>query len=413
MKDDLKRYVLSKDVIRETVSGSRQVLRNSFTGMRLKVSLETIRLLTAFENRAMTRAEAAEYFQINDSQGINLLNELLDSLLESTILLPAEEALLFQQEKLQEQLTKNPFTLPRVTLGDCPGLQLINLKPKTIVIGGAPIDLGTTTLPGSRGGPDSLRESSVQFITYGKNFSSGDDNGWYNADTQSVILKNRRLADVGNIAVRPGEGLKELHQRCYQGAAEIFFRKCLPAFIGGDHSISAPLVKAYCDTIGGDVTIVQFDAHTDTAGWDSFVLSHHGNVISKILAENEKAKVIQYGIRGFSGQPLNNSRCVTFSQRQLLLGKDISEIIPKQKRCYITIDVDVLDPVFALGTGTPVPLGMYPHQLLNILYKVVEFNDVIGIDIVELNPLVDLNKTTSSLFFHILMCLLGWIDARG
>ncbi|MBU1110951.1 arginase family protein [Patescibacteria group bacterium] len=412
MEDDQTKYILSKDVVRETSGASHPVLRNSFTGMRLKVSTETIRLLSAFQDKAMTKAEAAAHFQISELQGISLLNGLLDQMIENTILLPAENALRFQYNRLQKLLEQDPFVLPRLTFCDCPSVRLSNLAKRMMVIGGVPIDAGTTVIPGARLAPDVLRETSAQFATFERDFASGKGSGWYNADTQSVILTGANVVDIGNVAIRPGEDLMCVYQRCYYGATEILNKKCLPIFIGGDHSISAPLIKACHDVVGEEIIVIQFDAHTDTAEWDPCLPSHHGNVISRIFAESERVKVMQYGVRGFCGRLSDDPMYVTYPQRQLISCGNYDEIVPRQRKCYITVDVDVLDPAFTPGTGTPVPLGMNPHQLLDMLQKIVEFNDVIGVDIVELNPLVDINKATSSLLFHILMCLLGWIDKR-
>jgi agmatinase len=86
--------------------------------------------------------------------------------------------------------------------------------------------------------------------------------------------------------------------------------------------------------------------------------------------------------------------------------------LPKGKKCYISIDVDALDPSYAPDTGTPVPMGMHPRQMLSVLKQVAEHNYVIGIDLVELCPDQDRGDITSSLMFHMLMSLLGYIDAK-
>ena len=83
--------------------------------------------------------------------------------------------------------------------------------------------------------------------------------------------------------------------------------------------------------------------------------------------------------------------------------------LPVGKKCYISLDVDVLDPVYAPGTGTPVPMGMQPRQLLRLFEAVCLHNEVIGIDIVELCPDQDHRDITSSLVFHVLMALLAYI----
>jgi agmatinase len=159
-----------------------------------------------------------------------------------------------------------------------------------------------------------------------------------------------------------------------------------------------------------DITLIHFDAHTDLGEWDASTVHHHGNVMSRVLHENPKLEIRQFGIRGFAGAPPSGVRCLTVRQADLDtdLGRIISTHIPLGQKCYISLDVDVLDPSVAPGTGTPVPMGMMPRTLLSLLQAVATQNHVVGIDVVELCPSLDRDDMTVSLVFHVLMCLLGW-----
>ncbi|MBI4128334.1 MAG: arginase family protein [Parcubacteria group bacterium] len=215
--------------------------------------------------------------------------------------------------------------------------------------------------------------------------------------------------EVGNVVNHLSEDPREFYERCHRAALTIHNRKAFPVFIGGDHSISAPLIRA-CKETHKHLTLIHFDAHTDLGEWDSSATHHHGNVMSRVLHENPELKIHQIGIRGFAGAPSLNSRCHVVCQREIDVDLNgvLSKSIPRDRTCYISLDVDVLDPSFAPGTGTPVPMGMTPSTLFRLLEAIARQNRIVGIDIVELCPGLDRNDMTTSLIFHLLMCLLGW-----
>ncbi|HET8575407.1 MAG TPA: arginase family protein [Candidatus Paceibacterota bacterium] len=132
--------------------------------------------------------------------------------------------------------------------------------------------------------------------------------------------------------------------------------------------------------------------------------------MTRVLKENSNIRILQIGIRGFSGCLSENGLVEVITQGMLHQNFEdvLKSKIPSGSKCYISLDVDVLDPVFAPGTGTPVPMGMHPRQLLQILEMVAKNNKIIGIDLVEVCPDQD-RDTTADLVFHILMCLLGWL----
>ena len=187
----------------------------------------------------------------------------------------------------------------------------------------------------------------------------------------------------------------------------------MPIFLGGDHSISAPIIQA-CKEVYEDLVVIHFDAHTDLAPWNYLENHHHGNVMSRVLQENPGIEIYQFGIRGFAGASLNKSQCHQVGQREINAYQlhRVSQLVPKGQICYISLDVDVLDPSFAPGTGTPVPMGMSPPVLLSLLESIAVRNNIVGIDIVELCPALDRNDMTSNLVLHILMCFLGKVSRK-
>lgn len=143
--------------------------------------------------------------------------------------------------------------------------------------------------------------------------------------------------------------------------------------------------------------------------WDPSTNHHHGNVMSRVLYENPRLEIYQFGIRGFGHAYSFHDRCHVIRQREIddNLNDIIKTKIPRGRTCYISIDVDVIDPSFAPGTGTPVPMGMTPGTLLRLLEAVTHQNRIVGIDVVELCPSLDRDDMTTSLVFHMLMHLLA------
>jgi agmatinase len=148
--------------------------------------------------------------------------------------------------------------------------------------------------------------------------------------------------------------------------------------------------------------------------WEVGSEHHHGNVMRRVLHENPSTHLLQFGVRGFAGAPLSEERCQTITQTNIEeeLEHVLATRIPKGKKCYISFDVDVLDPSFAPGTGTPVPLGMTPQVLLKLLRAVIEHNQIVGMDVVELSPVLDRDDMTTSLVFHVLMKVLHWVTVK-
>ena len=112
------------------------------------------------------------------------------------------------------------------------------------MIAGISNDQATMGHPGTRYGPERMREISNQFIRYNRNIFTMANRGWYSNDMEKIILKNIQFMDVGNVVHHLSEDLMVFYKRCYQAACAIYKKKAFPVFIGGDHSISAPLILA-------------------------------------------------------------------------------------------------------------------------------------------------------------------------
>ena len=402
--------VLSAHLSLESVDDSSgdRVIVNTLTGQRLQMTQESMKILGAFRTQCAL-SDAVKSLGISDYDGDEKLRSIVSPLIDACFLLRVCDAVRHEQESLRMIVNTDCLVRPRTTFAHCPSVRVAEVEEGTIVIAGIGIDQATTGHPGARFGAERLREVSSRFITYDRDVFTLANRGWYLADAGKTILEGVRFIDVGNVVHQLSEDAQGLYERCYHAALSIHQRKALPVFIGGDHSISAPLILA-CREVHEDITLIHFDAHTDLGEWDASVTHHHGNVISRVLHENPKLEMFQFGIRGFTGTPQSGGRCQAVSQVEIESDLDgvIARYIPQERKCYVSIDVDVLDPSVAPGTGTPVPMGIMPQTLLRLLQVVATQNRIVGIDIAELCPSLDRDDMTASLVFHILMRLLGW-----
>lgn len=402
--------ILSTHLSLENVdeNADTRVIVNTLTGQRVRITQESIKILEVFRTPC-TLSDVAKALGIDSRDGRRQLHSLVSPFIDACFLVRANDIVGHEQKSLRAIVDEDYLVRSKTTFAHCSSVRAAEVEAGAIVIAGIGIDQATTGQPGTRFGAERLREVSTRFITYDRDIFTLANQGWYLADVGKTILKGVPFADVGNVVHQLSEDTHGLYERCYRAALSIHQRKALPVFVGGDHSISAPLIRA-CREVHEDITLIHFDAHTDLGEWDTSTTHHHGNVMSRVLYENPNMEIRQFGIRGFAGTPPSDRRCLTV--RQVDVDTDLDEVIsthiPRGQKCYISLDVDVLDPSIAPGTGTPVPMGMMPRTLLSLLQAVAMQNRVVGIDVVELCPSLDRDDMTTSLVFHMLMCLLGW-----
>lgn len=182
--------------------------------------------------------------------------------------------------------------------------------------------------------------------------------------------------------------------RCY----DLFRPDRFPLFLGGEHSISAPLVKLAAERYK-DLTVLQFDAHSDLRNeFGPFGPYSHASVMRRIMEYGPQ--IVQVGIRSFSQEDLEECpEQVHCFITPLMLEERFSDVLALlldrlSDHVYITFDMDAFDPSIAPGVGTPEPGGLTWRQVTRILRKVFSKRTVIGADIVETLPLSSGLKTT-------------------
>ena len=269
-----------------------------------------------------------------------------------------------------------------------------------LAITGVPFDQSVTHRPGTRFGPRALREAST--------LQAGDPPYGWGFDPLSEFA----LADYGDMAfdyakVSEVPALIEQHARGIldQGAA------CLT--LGGDHSITLPLLRAHVAR-HGPLALVQFDAHSDTWVDDDTSRVDHGTFVYKAVQEGliDVAHSVQIGILIANDTPLGITRLDARSVHEhgaASTAQTVKEIVGNAK-AYVSFDIDGIDPAYAPGTGTPVWGGLTTAQAAIILRDMAGLN-VIGADVVEVSPPFDHANITAVAGAHIgyeLICLWAW-----
>lgn len=254
-------------------------------------------------------------------------------------------------------------------------------------VAGVPFDLGTTNRPGARLAPNAIRAASRMLV-------DGENPAHWRDPAQLGI------ADVGNFAIALGDIPASLALIEQQAAA---FSHLVT--LGGDHTITLPLLRALTKRLGRPVGLVHFDAHVDT--WpDNFGQSlAHGSVFWHVLEEGlvEPARMVQIGIRSpvsraiHDWAPSRGATVITAEDVHLSTPAAIAERIRRivgAGPVYLSFDIDALDPSCAPGTGTPEIGGLFGWQALGIVKRLGGL-DWVGMDVVELCPPFDHAELTA------------------
>lgn len=272
-------------------------------------------------------------------------------------------------------------------------------ESKYIVVG-FPMDWTTSYKPGTRFAPDKIREAACNLEYY-------------------ALLKNRVLDglgfnDLGNVSLPFGDAKKSIDiiRTVVSGVAEEY-PDGFYVFLGGEHLVTYPVVEVLSDKID---TLVIFDAHLDLRNDYLGVKFSHATVMRRILESSSK-KLVYFGSRAFSKEELEfvsaNQDLVRVYTPLDLMSKSIDSIISEiGGNVYISIDMDVFDPAIAPGVSNPEPLGIEPLGALQILDKLVSRRNIVGLDIVEVNPVFDVNDVTSLLAGKLVYEIVGMIKSR-
>ena len=233
-------------------------------------------------------------------------------------------------------------------------------------------------------------------------------------------LSSGRFRDWGDLYVGPGESRETVHRRIAQAARQLFGRGHVPFFMGGDHSISWPMILACSETYPA-FQVLHFDAHIDAYQThespmyhDPTAAPHHGNFMTKCLELQGLARVSQLGIRGIvNNRPHKHPKQRIYWADELpgLLHNPaaLAAVLEPGLPVYLTFDIDFLDPHVAPGTATPVAGGLSYPQTSTLLQRLLGEANIVGLDFVEVNPQRDVAGLTLQVAASLVLNLLNLI----
>ena len=287
-----------------------------------------------------------------------------------------------------------------------------------IAVFGIPHDEGSPFLAGSRMGPRAIREQSLRF---------GAQGSIYDPETKKQYLlhefENDLIADVGDVDVWPTE-VRTTFKNATNMTRKILDAGAFPVMLGGDHGVTYPVVRAY-DT---PIHVMHFDAHIDYAPFIHDLQFTNSHPFRHIKPLPHVETLTQIGIRSLRSSKSeihasieDGNRVITMGQFREIGEKGVAQVLPKNSACYISVDIDVLDISLVPGCVSAEPNGMSYSNLRNTLAAIVEHTNVVGFDLVEVNPQLDVGTgITSYLAAHTIiefLCLLcsqpRWIERRG
>lgn len=268
------------------------------------------------------------------------------------------------------------------------------------VVLGVPYDHTSTYRSGSRFGPAAIREASQNIETY--SIRTGID------------LEKIPICDVGDLHV-VGD-LDETLRRLERVVGDILAARKIPVMLGGEHTMTLGVIRA----LGRGVGVVSFDAHGDLRDEYSGLKTMHATFMRRVSEIVDPDHIVEIGLRALCAEEvefLKSTRLRHLTSQELMkqnaeraLGA-VKKLVRKLKRVYLTVDVDVFDPAFAPGVGSPEAEGLSPTHFFSMLSAVVE-RPLVGFDVVETAPDFDKGGATAVLAARVVFEAISGIEAN-
>jgi agmatinase len=283
-----------------------------------------------------------------------------------------------------------------------------------VAIVGAPFDDAASHRPGARFGPRAIRAAT---------YHSGE---LWSVQLETEIFSRLTVVDAGDAPVTPGRP-DRAHRVIQEKVRQVITAGAMPIVLGGDHSITLPSVSA----VAGEhrprsVGVVHFDAHADTAADVWGALRSHGTPMRRLIEEGwvRGSNFVQVGLRGYwpgretfqwmGEQGMRWHRMVEIEERgaEEVVAQAIDEALDGADAIYLSVDIDVLDPAAAPGTGTPEPGGLLARELLRAVRRIVGSVELVGMDVVEVSPPYDHAEITATAAHRVVLEALSALAAK-
>ena len=274
---------------------------------------------------------------------------------------------------------------------------------------GIPYDVGNSWRPGTRFGPREIRNYSARYSGWG----GSQQKGYWDINQNKRFLEDISMSDCGDVDVAYYD-IERNRKIITQTVKKILKAGTFPVVIGGDHSITYPCICAFEDFKSLD--IIQIDAHLDWIDEVDGIRYANGSPMRRSMELDFTNKMVQLGIRCIRSRESDynfaKSQGSQIFTRQDIRQKGVDEIVeklPPLGNVYVSIDIDGLDPSIAPGTGSPTVDGLLYYEVINLLKGITKKSNVVGFDIVEVNPMVDLSGQTCLLATTLILEFLGII----
>lgn len=281
-------------------------------------------------------------------------------------------------------------------------------EDRPFAVAGLPWDGAVTNRPGARFGPRAIRQASHMLCDA--------------THPHFDVSPTRYLTDAGDLAL-PNTSLEAMRQAMAPSVQRLI-RKHHMVWLGGDHSVTLPLLQAYREWLGRPVAVIHVDAHCDTWADHFGEPSGHGTWVAEAIAQGlvEPACFTQIGIRSAATREAREH--VTRHGGQVFTARELrglenpqqlSQVLSRIRHrlaqhghppVYLSLDIDGLDPAFAPGTGTPEPAGLSTAQLMTFIEELADL-PFLGMDCVEVAPAYDHAELTSNAAAHLVWTYLS------
>jgi agmatinase len=291
--------------------------------------------------------------------------------------------------------------------------QVAERQPDVAIVG-APFDDAVSHRPGARFGPRAIRAAT---------YHAGSVNSLQLGVQPFEWLD---VVDAGDAPVVPAN-VDRSHEVIRRKVLAVAETGAIPIVLGGDHSITFPSASAVAEHVAPRrLGIVHFDAHADTAATTWGVLRSHGTPMRRLIDSGAVAgrNFVQVGLRGYWPPPEtlewmrhNGLRCHFMTEieergAEAVVAEAIAEALDGPEVVYLSVDIDVIDPGMAPGTGTPEPGGLLTRELLRAVRQVVARVELAGMDVVEVAPAYDVSEVTAAAANRCVMEALSALAAK-
>ena len=285
-----------------------------------------------------------------------------------------------------------------------------------VAIVGAPFDEGTSSRPGARFGPRAIRMAPRAY-----------EAPWaWSIQLDVEPYAKVKVVDAGDAPIAPTRferALRVIHEKVFRVADA----GAVPVVLGGDHSITYPSAAAVARHVWPrKVGVVHFDAHADTGADQWGNLYAHGEPMRRLIEEGWVAgsNFVQVGLRGYwpdvetfawmREQGFRWHTMVEIEERgaEAVIADAIDEALDGPDVVYLSVDIDVVDPGMAPGTGTPEPGGILAREMLRAVRQTVGRVDLVGMDVVEVSPPYDQSEVTAMLAHRIVVEAISALAAK-